>query len=274
MVGGNNDKWPLFRGFGSWKFQRGGGGGRGVGRGGGPSEYSGLRRGGRGYDLNGGTSSASIATHHSGSSAAEQTSGWSHSHSASGCTEGLILRVPLGSAFDHTSLNDYRYRGFGNGGYQSNEEDDVLNTNRQPYQHQQHYHHRSRYVSNHDDEDSDDDDAADDDDGDNNGLADNGDDELFFDGLNNTDNTESGSLVGIYNNQQRERHYQERERRQLQQGTGCFSNVHGHGEERSENLATTSEIYTTSTAATSSLIDSNKSQDKWNGYKITTKSGK
>lgn len=228
MVGGNNDKWPLFRGFGSWKFQRGGGGG-----GGGSGEYSGLRRGGRGSDLNGGEITTESTNHLPGSSS------FKSSHTTTSRTEGLILRVPTGSACQSYGQNDGGHKYFGNYyARHSNEFTHLLPNN------------GSNLSLNHINDDShgqhpqlsDDDESPP------------NDQDLYFDGLNNsTDNTESGSLTGIYNNQQRERHYKERQRR-LQQG---------RGEEDSQNLATTSEIYTTSTAATPSLIDSNKSKDQW-----------
>ncbi|XP_037900483.1 uncharacterized protein LOC119644786 isoform X4 [Glossina fuscipes] len=208
-VGGNNDKWPLFRGFGSWKLKRRG-----------SCERSGLRRGGRGgSDLDGGSSAAESANDHTGATTSAESHG--QPQPAVNGTEGLILRVPTGTACCETInnvSNDQQQRSRNCVQFRNRDADYILHD-----------------VNNDDDH-----------------LLNNR--QRCFYESHSCNDTESGSLTDIYNNQQRERHYQARERRMLLQNRG--------GSEEQNNVSA-SEVYTTTTTTTTSLIDTNKSKNRW-----------
>lgn len=243
MVGGNNDKWPLFKGF-SWKLKRRGSLEREELRigAGGEREPNAIRPEGTTYtwsystaDINSDELGAGVRTI-STSSYGQQGS------SANRCSEGLILRVPTRTAYNGPTAYNQHYQQstnseshFGNANESNNS---AIGESRSGIG-------GGVTTDCHD------------------ASGDESDDEeyYYYDDDDDADNqdatiaTESTSFIDFYNNQQRERQYREK---QLQQRQWEYPNyIH--------NNCTTSEIRTTAASTAPTIINTNKFADKWQG---------
>ncbi|XP_067635413.1 uncharacterized protein PsGEF isoform X3 [Eurosta solidaginis] len=258
-VGGNNDKWPLFKGF-SWKLKRRGSLERGELRTGGGGGGSGdesrskspgtKREEGTTYTWSYTTADINTDQLATGIRPIPTIPSGGRLGFASHCTEGLILRVPTRTAYNgaatyhqhnqqqqlqpayresrlskQTEPRDITNVANGNG-----VGDGVITTN--------------THVGSGDDSDDeeyyyyDDDDDADNPDG--------------------AGATESTSFIDFYNNQQRERQYREQ---QLQQRQWDYPNYY----QRIHNDCTTGEICAPTTTTAPVTANSNKLEDKWRG---------
>lgn len=250
MVGGNNDKWPLFKGF-SWKLKRRGSLDRGQLR---------AEEGGRDHEADADIdrtersesttytwsySTAGVNADKLGTGVQPVSAATSSGHriAASRCSEGIILRVPTRTAYNGAVAHHQHYQqpaysesrvsrsdignanaiGEDGSGGRDGIPADTHDANGDESDDEEYYYYD-------DDDDADDQDAA--------------------------NATEATSFIDFYNNQERERQYREQ---QLQQRQWDYPNYY----QRIHNDCAAGEVRAASTTTAPTVANTNKFTDKW-----------